>query len=154
MLSACARAGRDRTPTSTSHPSGASVPAKTDRTESLVPGENVIAWTALDADYLSAQPSCNTTTLDGPDLVLSYTAPENGFARVSMAKPPSARQVMVASSAACGTLEPELACVSEFTEPLASVETPAKDVPAPSASDHLRGFDDFPRSSKTTVRWG
>ncbi len=42
----------------------------------------------------------------------------------------------------------------ETAEPPSSVEAPAKDVPAPSAGDHLRGFDDFPRSSKATVRWG
>jgi hypothetical protein len=81
----------------------------------LVDGENVIAWTALNADYMTSQPSCNTTTLDGPDIVLSYTAPEDGFVSFQMAKPASARQVIVVSSGTCGTIEPELACVVDFT---------------------------------------
>jgi hypothetical protein len=81
----------------------------------LAPGENVIAWTALDADYLVAQPSCNTSTLDGPDLVLAYTPPEDGFVAFVLAKPPSARQVVVVSSAACGTVEPELVCAVDTT---------------------------------------
>lgn len=81
----------------------------------LSPGDNVVAWTALDADYVSSQPSCNTTTLDGPDLVLSYTAPEDGFVSFTLHKPASARQVVVVSSAACGTVTPELDCLSDFT---------------------------------------
>lgn len=88
----------------------------------LAAGDNVIAWAATTADHLTAQPSCNTTALTGPDLVLSYTAPENGFVRFTMAKPASARQVIVASSAACGTLAPELSCISEFTLTTASDE--------------------------------
>lgn len=81
----------------------------------LKAGQNIVAWTALDADYVTAQPSCNTTTLEGPDLVLSYTAPENGFIRFAMQKPASARQIFVVSRAACGTVSPEVACVSDFT---------------------------------------
>jgi hypothetical protein len=83
----------------------------------LASGENLIAWTASDVDYLSAQPSCNTNALDGPDLVLSYTPPEDGFVAFVMAKPASARQVVVVSDAACGTVAPELACAAD-TAPL------------------------------------
>jgi hypothetical protein len=81
----------------------------------LVPGENIVAWTALNADYLTSQPSCNTTALEGPDLVLSYTAPQDGFIRFALDKPASSRQVVVVSSAACGTVTPELACLSDST---------------------------------------
>ncbi len=81
----------------------------------LSPGDNVVAWTALDADYLTSQPSCNTTTLEGPDLVLSYTAPEDGFVRFTMHKPASQRQIFVVSSAACGMVTPEVACMSDFS---------------------------------------
>jgi hypothetical protein len=74
-----------------------------------------VAWTAATADYLTSQPSCNTSTLGGPDLVMSYTAPEDGFVRFTLHKPSGARQVLVVSTAACGTLTPELACSSDTT---------------------------------------
>lgn len=92
----------------------------------LVAGENVVAWTALNADYLTSQPSCNTTTLEGPDLVLSYTAPGDGFIRFAMSKPASTRYVFVASSATCGTVAPELACVSEYTATTLDSEMPVQ----------------------------
>lgn len=81
----------------------------------LTPGENVVAWTALNADYMTSQPSCNTSTLEGPDLVLSYTAPGDGFVRFGLRKAESTRYVLVASSGTCGTLTPELACANEST---------------------------------------
>ncbi|NVB84740.1 MAG: hypothetical protein HOV81_40595 [Kofleriaceae bacterium] len=80
----------------------------------LSPGDNIVAWTALDADYLTSQPSCNTTTFEGPDLVLSYTAPEDGFVRFTLNKAANTRHVFVVSSAACGTITPELACMSDY----------------------------------------
>ncbi len=79
----------------------------------LTDGLNVIAWTATSSDYLTAQPSCNTSTLTGPDVVLGYTAQVDGIVTFAMDKPASARQVMVASSAACGTITPEAACVAD-----------------------------------------
>lgn len=89
----------------------------------LSPGDNVVAWAAIDADYLTSAPSCNTTgDLTGPDLVLSYTAPEDGFISYTMEKPSSARQVVVVSSEACGTVTPELSCQSEYTETTMSDE--------------------------------
>jgi hypothetical protein len=92
----------------------------------LTPGENVVAWTALNGDYLTLQPSCLSTTYDfeGPDLVLSYTAPENGFIHFTLNKPSSARQVVVVSSAACGTVTPEVACLADY-----SPTTLATDIP-------------------------
>ena len=77
-------------------------------------GQNVIAWAAANADYLTAS-SCQTSLLTGPDLVLAYTATDSGFIHFTLDKEASQRQVVVASEAACGTLTPELACVSEFT---------------------------------------
>jgi hypothetical protein len=88
----------------------------------LTGGDNIVAWTAIDADYMVGQPSCNTTSLAGPDLVMAYTAPEDGFVSVTMHKPASMRQVIVVSDAACGTLEPELACLSDFTPTTLDVE--------------------------------
>ena len=78
-------------------------------------GENVIAWTAANADYLTIQPSCNTSTLTGPDLVLAYTATVDGIATIVMDKPASARQVIVGSASACGTMLPEVACAADTT---------------------------------------
>ena len=78
-------------------------------------GDNVIAWTAGNADYLISQPSCNTDTLDGPDVVLAYTASVDGIVTYSLDKPASARQVVVVSGAACGTLTQadELSCAAD-----------------------------------------
>ena len=81
----------------------------------LSPGDNVVAWAAVNADYMTTQPSCNTTTLEGPDVVMSYTPAEDGFVTLTINKPTSARQVMVVSSGACGTLTPEVACLSDFS---------------------------------------
>lgn len=88
----------------------------------LSPGSNVVAWTALNADYLIAQPSCSTQNLDGPDLVLTYTAPEDGYVRFTLDKPSSTRWDIVVSSATCGTLAPELACTSDYAPTTLSTE--------------------------------
>jgi hypothetical protein len=77
-------------------------------------GQNVVAWSAANADYLTSS-SCQSSLLTGPDLVLAYTATDNGFIHFSMNKPASQRSVVVASDAACGTLTPELACVTDFS---------------------------------------
>jgi hypothetical protein len=90
----------------------------------LALGDNVVAWAAVDADYLTSAPSCESTAMTGPDLVLSYTAPEAGFATFSMNKPASARQLFVVSTAACGTVTPELACNSDFSPTTLSSEFP------------------------------
>jgi hypothetical protein len=76
-------------------------------------GQNVFAWAAVNADYISTVP-CETISLAGPDLVLSYTAPDDGFIHFSLDKSNANREVVVASSAACGTVTP-LACVSDFS---------------------------------------
>lgn len=82
----------------------------------LAPGDNVIAWAATEADYLTTEPSCNTIgDPAGPDLVLSYTAASDGIVTFAMEKPASARQMIVVSDAACGTVTPELECLSEYT---------------------------------------
>jgi hypothetical protein len=89
-------------------------------------GDNVVAWAALNADYLTA-PSCqSSTTLDGPDLVLSYTAPDKGFVHFSLDKPSSQREVVVTSAAACGTVTPELSCISEYTAPSIVEDVPVE----------------------------
>lgn len=82
----------------------------------LADGENVIAWNATNADYLTVKPTCFNTSsysLSGPDIVLSYTAAFDGIVTYSMPKPTSARQVLVVSDAACGTVTTadEVSCV-------------------------------------------
>jgi hypothetical protein len=92
----------------------------------LSAGENVIAWTALNADYLTSQPSCETTSMDGPDLVLAYTAPEDGFVSFTLHKPASQRQSVVVSKATCGMVTPELACVSDFSPTSLTTDFPVE----------------------------
>jgi hypothetical protein len=85
----------------------------------LVAGQNVVAYAATAIDHLTTQPSCNSSALTGPDVVLSYTAAVDGIVTYSIAKSASQRHVVVASAAACGTLNlaNEVSCVSEFTLP-------------------------------------
>jgi hypothetical protein len=82
-------------------------------------GDNLIAWTASSADYLTTQPSCTTSTLTGPDVVLAYTATVDGIVTYSMDKQAGMRHVVVVSNAACGTVN-QLSCASASTEPVIS----------------------------------
>ncbi len=82
----------------------------------ITDGQNVIAWNATNADYLTTKPSCFSTSsysLTGPDLVLAYTAAFDGIVTYSMPKLKSTRQILLVSQAACGTLTPEdqVSCV-------------------------------------------
>lgn len=70
----------------------------------LEQGQNVIAWTATTADYLTSNPSCNSSSMTGGDVVLAYTATVDGIVTYSMDKLASQRHVIVVSNAACGTL--------------------------------------------------
>lgn len=83
----------------------------------LQDGLNVVPWTATTADHLTTQPTCNSTTLTGPDLVLSYTATSDGIVTYSIDKSTSQRHVVVVSDAACGTItaQSEVSCMSEFS---------------------------------------
>lgn len=88
----------------------------------LSPGDNVVAWTALNAEYLTSPPSCSSQALEGPDLVLSYSAPEDGFVRFTLDKPTSTRWDVVVSTATCGTVTPELACMTDYSPTTLSTE--------------------------------
>ena len=81
----------------------------------LSAGANVVAWAAVNADYLTTSPSCTTSSLQGPDVVLSYTAPEDGYIRFTMDKPSGARQVLLTAAGDCGSVEQELSCLAEST---------------------------------------
>ncbi len=82
----------------------------------LAAGTNSVSWTATTNDYLSTTPDCVTVgSVDGADVVLSYTATFNGYLDVNVInKPTDTRWVMVVSSGACGQLTPEMACISEW----------------------------------------
>lgn len=83
----------------------------------LTAGVNTKPWGASSNDYLTAVPSCTPSSYlpDGPDVVLMYSATFNGFVDFSMDKATSTRFSMSITDAMCGTVTPELACVSEFT---------------------------------------
>lgn len=76
----------------------------------LSEGQNVIGWNASNADYLTANPSCNTSTMTGPDIVLAYTATVDGIVTYSIPKQTNHRHVVVVSAAACGTTLPQVSC--------------------------------------------
>ncbi|MDQ3178339.1 MAG: hypothetical protein M3Q72_12475, partial [Actinomycetota bacterium] len=80
----------------------------------LAPGANTVRWTATMADYLMSV-SCTTSSLDGPDVVLSYTAVADERVTISFDKPASTRWAAIVSTGACGILTPETTCMSEFT---------------------------------------
>ncbi|MFH2005748.1 MAG: Ig-like domain-containing protein [bacterium] len=82
----------------------------------LTTGTNSVAWTASNNDYLLTTPSCVAVgTIDGPDVVMSYTATSNGFLDILVTnKPVNTRWVTIVSSGTCGNLTPEEACISEW----------------------------------------
>ncbi len=82
----------------------------------LTDGQNVIAWTATAADYMTIQPSCGSSTLTGPDIVLAYTATVDGVVTYTMPKELNHRHAIVASNVSCGTLT-EISCAgTEFED--------------------------------------
>ncbi len=88
----------------------------------LVPGTQSVYWLAEDQDYLSPPICGSSQALAGPDLVFAYTATSTGAASVNIDKPASQRWASLISSGPCGTLTPELACISEFTAPSLGME--------------------------------
>jgi len=81
----------------------------------LTPGTQTINWVASGNDYLSGGVSCTGTSVDGPDVVMEYTATVDGFLSWEMTKPASTRYAVVVSDAPCGTTTPEVQCVSDFS---------------------------------------
>jgi hypothetical protein len=83
----------------------------------LTVGANTVNWLAFTNDYLTTLPGCvpGSYTPMGPDIVLTYTATGGELVTVSFAKPTSTRWAATVSTATCGTLAPELTCLSEFT---------------------------------------
>ena len=80
----------------------------------LTTGTQTINWVASRNDYLTAGVSCTSTSIDGPDVVMQYTATVDGFVSWEMTKPASTRYVVVVSDAPCGTTA-ELSCVTDFS---------------------------------------
>src|SRR5690606_31976810 len=81
----------------------------------LTAGDNTIRWVADGVDYFIGDPSCDSTDPTGPDIVMSYTATDNGILEYSITKPSSTRWSMVVSTGACGTLTPETHCFSDWS---------------------------------------
>lgn len=90
----------------------------------LTAGTNRVPWIATANDYLPVRPACSTADVDGPDIVMSYTATVDGLLRYEIAKPTSQRWVVVVSSGACGELTPEVQCFSDSTPATLSGEFP------------------------------
>ena len=90
----------------------------------LTNGDNLVAWNALNANYMTAAVSCftSTTSFAGPDIVLSYTATVDGLVRYELEKPSANRHVIVATNASCGTItaQAELSCMAETNVPVLS----------------------------------
>ena len=79
-------------------------------------GTNTITWTATMADYITSTPSCGSGyAVAGPDVVLSYTATADEIVALTINKPASTRWDAIISTGTCGTLTPELDCISDFT---------------------------------------
>ena len=91
----------------------------------IAAGTNTIDWAAVGNHYMTATPHCGLSYAPtGPDVVLKYTALFDGKVDVTLAKPASQRWHMIASSGACGSLTPELACISEYTATTMGVSFP------------------------------
>ena len=80
-------------------------------------GENSVSWTASQNDHFYRAPACtNGASIEGPDIVLSYTAAFEGYLEFKIEKPEATRWVaMVTGSSACGDLSSALGCVSSHS---------------------------------------
>jgi len=85
----------------------------------LAIGRNEIRWTAFTNDYyMGGLPSCvSFGTVDGPDLVMTFTASVDGVVEYDVEKPASEEMVLVVTDAPCGSTTPELLCDNEFSLP-------------------------------------
>ncbi len=81
----------------------------------ITAGTKSISWTATKNDHLTVTPQCTSSAVDGPDVVLVYVPTFDGSVDFSFDKPVNNRWVAVVTDGACGTLVPELTCVSEYT---------------------------------------
>ena len=92
----------------------------------LSDGRNVVDWVAMSNDYFGAGlPSCVTFgSVDGPDLVMTFTASVDGVVEYEIEKPASEEMALVVSDAPCGMRTPELHCRREFTATTLSGEFP------------------------------
>ncbi len=80
-------------------------------------GANTIPWVATALDYITTTPSCvSVGTIQGPDIVLRYVATANGTVKFNFPnKPTNNRWVALVFDAPCGTLTPQLACISDWS---------------------------------------
>ena len=80
-------------------------------------GNNTITWLGSGVEYLTATPSCvSVGVIESPDLVLKYTATTTGPVLFHFPnKPTSTRWVAVVSDSPCGTITPQLACISDWS---------------------------------------
>lgn len=80
----------------------------------ITDGNNRVSWSAFQLDYLTTRPSCLSTAyrVDGPDVVLSYTASTTGAHSFAMVPPLLTRWVMVLGTGDCEDLTREAGCAS------------------------------------------
>lgn len=86
----------------------------------LTNGANTVTWTATGQDYITTTPACSSSSTyapDGPDVVMEFTASVTGEVEFSIDKPGNQRWHLLVNDDTCGTIGPELLCVSEFTNP-------------------------------------
>ncbi len=75
---------------------------------------SAVYWAATGQEYLTAAPPCSSAAPDGPDVVMQFTASVTGEVTFSIEKPAGQRWHLVVNDAACGTIGPELLCVSNY----------------------------------------
>ncbi len=81
----------------------------------LSEGVNTINWVAFNQDYMPDPVPCTAAYAnDGPDLVVQYTAQSTGFLEISLAKPASTLYTLLIADGACGTVTPDIDCISEY----------------------------------------
>lgn len=87
-----------------------------DTAAAITQGSNEVAWTSSSATYLVSAPSCvDSGALQGPEVVMSYQAPADGYVTVSVPKPTTSRWVLLATGPSCD-VSSELGCGSNFSE--------------------------------------
>jgi cysteine-rich repeat protein len=80
----------------------------------LTPGSNTVYWAATGQDYITTTPSCNSAAPVGPDVVMQFTASFTGEIDFTIDKPVSQRWHLLVNDDSCGTIGPELLCLSNY----------------------------------------
>lgn len=95
----------------------------------IAAGQNTIHWVASQNEYITAPVlQCAPDYADpvGGDIVLRYYSAYRGEVTLSFTKQSQNRWVVIVSTGPCGTLTPEIACISDWDPPILTGSFPVQ----------------------------